>query len=54
MTNPLFTYLKTNFFDDIDKGIIVEEGTHQQLLLNENGYYRKLYEAQFVNHEEEI
>lgn len=38
----------------LDKGIVVEEGTHQQLLQNENGYYRKLYEAQFVNHAEEI
>lgn len=38
----------------LDKGKVVEEGSHQQLLQNENGYYRKLYEAQFVNHEEEI
>lgn len=37
----------------LDKGIIVESGSHQQLLQNEKGYYRKLYEAQFLNHQEE-
>ncbi len=38
----------------LDKGIVVEEGNHQTLLQKEEGYYRKLYEAQFINHEEEI
>jgi ATP-binding cassette, subfamily B, multidrug efflux pump len=38
----------------LDKGLVVEEGTHQQLLQKENGYYRKLYDSQFVKQEEEI
>jgi subfamily B ATP-binding cassette protein MsbA len=31
----------------MDKGLIVEEGTHQELLVKENGYYKNLYEKQF-------
>ncbi|UVD78613.1 ABC transporter ATP-binding protein/permease [Myroides albus] len=31
----------------MDKGLIVEKGTHHELLQIENGYYRNLYESQF-------
>lgn len=31
----------------IDKGRIVQSGTHQELMLVENGLYKKLYEMQF-------
>lgn len=31
----------------MDKGLIVEQGTHRELL-NKNGYYKKLYELQFT------
>ncbi|MDR9401650.1 MAG: ABC transporter ATP-binding protein [Psychroflexus sp.] len=31
----------------MDKGEIVERGTHDELLRNTEGYYKKLYEAQF-------
>lgn len=31
----------------IDKGLIVEEGTHQELLVKDNGYYKNLYDKQF-------
>ena len=31
----------------MDKGMIVEEGTHQELLVKENGYYKNLYDKQF-------
>lgn len=31
----------------MDKGEIVEQGTHQELLQVENGYYKNLYEVQF-------
>ncbi|PWG04146.1 ABC transporter ATP-binding protein [Polaribacter aquimarinus] len=31
----------------MDKGLIVEEGTHTQLLEKENGYYKNLYDKQF-------
>jgi subfamily B ATP-binding cassette protein MsbA len=33
----------------LDKGIIVERGTHNELLKIQDGYYRKLYEMQFIN-----
>ncbi|MDO4881048.1 MAG: ABC transporter ATP-binding protein [Capnocytophaga sp.] len=32
----------------LDKGNIVEEGTHESLLQIENGYYKNLYEIQFA------
>lgn len=31
----------------MDKGLIVEEGTHQELINKESGYYKNLYESQF-------
>jgi ATP-binding cassette subfamily B multidrug efflux pump len=31
----------------LDKGEIMEVGTHAELLSIENGYYRKLYDMQF-------
>ena len=31
----------------MDKGLIVEQGTHQELLNRETGYYRNLYDSQF-------
>jgi len=31
----------------MDKGLIVEEGTHLQLIEKENGYYKNLYDKQF-------
>ncbi|WP_445749674.1 ABC transporter ATP-binding protein [Polaribacter sp.] len=31
----------------MDKGLIVEEGTHYELLEKENGYYKNLYDKQF-------
>lgn len=53
IAHRLATVINASKIVVLEKGIVVEEGTHHQLLKNENGYYRKLYEAQFVNHEEE-
>ncbi len=35
----------------MDHGKIVEEGTHEELLKLEHGYYRNLYEVQFIQQE---
>jgi subfamily B ATP-binding cassette protein MsbA len=31
----------------IDKGVVIQTGTHQELMQKENGLYKKLYEMQF-------
>jgi ABC-type multidrug transport system fused ATPase/permease subunit len=38
----------------MDKGIIVEKGKHKELLQIENGFYKKLYEAQFEKKENRV
>lgn len=38
----------------MDKGEIIETGTHKDLLQNPDGYYKKLYEAQFVGDTQEV
>ena len=35
----------------MDKGQIVEEGSHQELLKLEQGYYKNLYDSQFASEE---
>ena len=35
----------------MDKGLIVEQGTHQELLNREDGHYRNLYYSQFLTEE---
>jgi ABC-type multidrug transport system fused ATPase/permease subunit len=32
----------------MDKGQIIETGTHQELLEQPEGFYRKLYDSQFA------
>ncbi len=32
----------------MDKGEIVESGTHSELLTLENGFYKNLYDSQFL------
>jgi subfamily B ATP-binding cassette protein MsbA len=38
----------------MDQGEIIETGTHKDLLKNPEGYYKKLYEAQFVGDTQEV
>lgn len=46
IAHRLSTVRMANRIIAMDKGVIVEEGTHQQLLAKANGYYRYLYQLQ--------
>ena len=48
IAHRLTTVKKANKIIVLDKGRIVETGTHEELLQIENGYYRNLYEVQFL------
>ena len=54
IAHRLATVINADKIVVLDKGIVVEEGTHHQLLQKTEGYYKKLYDSQFVTHEEEI
>lgn len=47
IAHRLATIQKADKIIVLDKGKIVEEGTHKELLQIENGYYRNLYKVQF-------
>ena len=47
IAHRLATIKKADKIIVMDKGLIVEQGTHNQLLQKENGYYKNLYEKQF-------
>ena len=47
IAHRLATIINADIIIVMDKGQIVEKGSHTELLLNENGYYRKLYDSQF-------
>jgi len=49
IAHRLATIINADKIMVMDKGKIVEIGTHHQLLQNPEGYYRALYEAQFEN-----
>lgn len=49
IAHRLTTVKKADKIIVLDKGNIVEIGTHNELLQIENGYYRNLYEVQFAN-----
>lgn len=53
IAHRLATVINANKIIVLDKGIVVEEGNHKMLLQKPNGFYRKLYEAQFLNQNEE-
>ncbi len=54
IAHRLATVINADKIIVLDKGIVVEEGNHTTLLQKPNGYYKKLYDSQFVNHVEEI
>ena len=47
IAHRLATIKKADKIIVMDKGVVVEEGTHKSLLENENGYYKNLYDKQF-------
>jgi ATP-binding cassette subfamily B multidrug efflux pump len=51
IAHRLATIKKADKILVMDAGKIVESGTHQELLQRENGYYRNLYEVQFMTEE---
>jgi ABC-type multidrug transport system fused ATPase/permease subunit len=51
IAHRLATIKKADKIIVMDAGEIVEQGTHQELLKKENGYYKNLYEVQFLKEE---
>lgn len=51
IAHRLATIKKADKIIVMDAGKIVEQGTHKELLKKENGYYRNLYEVQFIKDE---
>lgn len=47
IAHRLSTVKKADTIIVMDKGVIVEMGTHKELLAKEKGYYKNLYEKQF-------
>ena len=54
IAHRLATVKKADKILVMDAGEIVEMGTHQELLRKANGYYKKLYEVQFMQEEETL
>ncbi len=51
IAHRLATIKKADKILVMDAGKIVESGTHRELLKNENGFYKNLYEVQFMTEE---
>jgi ATP-binding cassette subfamily B multidrug efflux pump len=48
IAHRLSTVQKADRIIVMDKGCIVEQGSHEELLKNQEGYYKHLYEVQFL------
>ena len=51
IAHRLATIKKADTIIVMDAGNIVEQGSHEELLQIENGYYKNLYEVQFIQQE---
>lgn len=47
IAHRLATIINADKIVVMDKGLIVEQGTHQELISKQSGYYKTLYESQF-------
>ena len=54
IAHRLSTILDSDRILVMDKGSLVESGSHVELIKNENGYYRNLYEIQFKKPETKL
>ena len=54
IAHRLSTILDSDRILVMDKGRLVESGSHVELIKNENGYYRNLYEIQFKKRETKL
>lgn len=52
IAHRLATIKKADTIIVMDAGEIVEQGTHEELLAKQSGYYKNLYEVQFLKKEE--
>lgn len=48
IAHRLATIINADKIVVMDKGLIVEQGTHSELVIRENGYYKRLYDSQFA------
>ncbi len=51
IAHRLATIKKADKIIVMEKGLIIEQGSHKELLQKENGHYRNLYEVQFMQAE---
>ncbi len=54
IAHRLATIKKADSIIVMDSGEIVEQGTHKELLKKKDGYYRNLYEVQFIKEEQNL